>query len=273
MIPKIEVPITASDFRPISVLSLIPKLISKVLSNRLRLLLPDLISSNQTAFVHGRQISENFVATRELIHHISHSGKQAVFVKIDFRKAFDSINWNFLIRVMRARHFPERWIGWIQALWYSSSSKVCINGMESDLIFHKRGLRQGDPLSPMLFNVAVDVFQRMVQVANSVLQRSLSRKISQALVAMQYADDTAVVARADLDTLISFKMLLRSFTAMSGLHVNYDKSSFIPLNISSVDLPWIHAVMGCKQTTFPVTYLGMPLTLKRPSKQLFVPLA
>ena len=273
LIPKIEVPITTSDFRPISVLSLIPKLISKVLSNRLRMLLPDLISSYQTAFIHGRQISENFVSTRELIHHISHSGKQAVFAKIDFRKAFDSVSWDFLIRVMRARQFPDRWVGWIQTLLGSSSSKVCINGLESEPFFHKRGLRQGDPLSPMLFNLAVDVFQRMVQVANSVLQRSLSNKINQAVVAMQYADDTAIIARADLDTLISFKLILRSFAAISGLQVNYTKSSFVPMNISLVDLPWIQAVMGCQQTSFPVTYLGMPLTLKRPNKQLFVPLA
>lgn len=134
--------------------------------------------------------------------------------------------------------------------------------MESELFIHKRGLRQGDPLSPMLFNVAIDVFQRMVQVANSILQWSLSNKINQAVVAMQYADDTAVIVRADLDTLISFKLILRSFAAMSRLQVNYDKSSFILLNISFVDLPWIQAVMGCKQTSFLVTYLGMPLTLK-----------
>lgn len=97
MIPKVEVPRSTSDFRPISVLSLIPKLIAKVLSNRLRLKLPELISSNQTAFVHGRQISENFVTTQELLSHVAHSGKPVVFAKIDFRKAFDSLNWDFLI--------------------------------------------------------------------------------------------------------------------------------------------------------------------------------
>lgn len=222
--------------------------------------------------MHGRQISENFVTTRELLHHISHSGKPAVFAKIDFQKAFDSIDWDFLIRVMRARQFPDCWIGWIQTLWTSSSSRVCINGQESHPFFHKRGLRQGDPLSPMLFNVAVDVFQCMVQVANFVPQQPLSNKIDEPVVALQYADDTAVIARADIDTLVTFKLVLRLFTAISGLKVNYSKSIFIPLNVSAIDQPGIRAVMGCKQTTFPVTYLGMPLTLKRPNRQLFVPL-
>lgn len=91
MVPKIETPLTTANFRPISVLNLIPKLISKVLSNRLRQYLPDLISPNQTAFVHGRQISENFVATRELLHHVSQGQSRAVFLKVDFRKAFDSV--------------------------------------------------------------------------------------------------------------------------------------------------------------------------------------
>lgn len=116
LIPKTEVPKSTSDFRPISVLNLIPKLIAKILSNRLRLKLPDLISQNQMTFVHGRQISENFVTTRELLSHIAHSGRSAVFAKIDFQKAFDSLDWEFLTRVIRARSFPERWISWIQTL-------------------------------------------------------------------------------------------------------------------------------------------------------------
>lgn len=103
MIPKKDNPQTTADFRPISVLNLIPKLISKILANRLRLVLPSLISSNQTAFVHGRQISENFVTTRELLNHIDNQGNPAIFLKVDFQKAFDSIEWPFLNRVMLAR--------------------------------------------------------------------------------------------------------------------------------------------------------------------------
>lgn len=173
LIPKIESPKNTSDFKPISVLNLIPKLISKILSNRLRLVLPELISANQTAFVHGRQISENFVTTRELLHHVAHEGKEAVFVKIDFRKAFDSIEWSFLKSVMAARRFPIRWINWMSNIWSTSSSRICINGDLSEPFHHKRGLRQGDPLSPMLFNIAVDVFQQMIQVTNRLLPSSL----------------------------------------------------------------------------------------------------
>lgn len=118
---------------------------------------------------------------------------------------------------MRARSFPERWISWIESLWRTSSSSVCVNGQKSQPFSHKQGLRQGDPLSPMLFDVAVDVFQRMVQAINFILQRPLTNKITDAVIALQYADDTAVVARADIDTLIFFKLILRLFASISGL--------------------------------------------------------
>lgn len=105
-----------------------------------------------------------------------------------------------------------------------------------------------------------------------VLNLPLSNKINDAVVVLQYADDTAVIARADRDSIISFKLVLRLFTVISGLQINYQKSIFVPINITSTDLHWIREIIGCKQTTFPVQYLGMPLTLKRPTKQLFLPL-
>lgn len=192
MVPKSECPTSTVDFRPISVLNLIPKLIAKVLSNRLRLVLPKLISPNQTAFIQGRQIAENFVVTRELLQTVAGEGKPAVFAKIDFSKAFDSVEWAFLKSVMRARGFPSRWIEWVSVLWGSSSSKIYINGDFSEAFIHKRGLHQGDSLSPMLFNIAVDVFQRMIQSANQLLSSPLSNNISESIMALQYADDTAI---------------------------------------------------------------------------------
>lgn len=140
MIPKKEVSVQVADFRPISVMNVVPKLISKILANRLRDFLPTLISPAQTVFIRGRQISENFNTTRALLHHISSSGRQACFIKLDFAKAFDSINWSFLSRVMLARGFPTKWIQWIEALLNTASSRIVMNGGESDLFKHKKGL-------------------------------------------------------------------------------------------------------------------------------------
>jgi Reverse transcriptase (RNA-dependent DNA polymerase) len=177
MIPKKEGPKTVSDFRPISVINLFSKLLSKVLANRLSTLLPKLIFANQTAFMRGRYIAENFIATRELLHHIHVSGNPAIFMKINFSKAFDSVDWEFLLKVMQARGFPQRWIRWINQIFVSSSSRVVINGQESSFFFHKKGLRQGDPLSPMLFVLAVDVLQQLLLNANELLSGRITTKI------------------------------------------------------------------------------------------------
>lgn len=272
MIPKNESPVSVGDYRPISVINLIPKLISKVLANRLKEWMPDLISANQTAFIAGRQISDNFVVTREVLQHIKSKGKAAIFMKLDFAKAFDSIEWDFLYKVLEARGFPPRWIAWIKSLLNTATSRVIINGGVSEFFIHKRGLRQGDPLSPLLFNLAVDVFQQMVKVANGSIHGGITRKLRDSIMAYQYADDTAIIAAADITTLISLKLVIRLFASISGLRVNYQKSSCIPVNILETDTSWIMAVLGCSRTDFPIMYLGMPLTIKKPNKNHFLPL-
>lgn len=116
MIPKKPNSATVGDFRPISIINLIPKLITKVLANRLRSVLPDLVSAQQTAFTRDRHITENFLPTREILQHVACSANPAIFAKIDFAKAFDSIDWEFLTKVMKARGFPSKWIDWIQII-------------------------------------------------------------------------------------------------------------------------------------------------------------
>lgn len=184
MIQKKDNPASVHDYRPISIINLIPKLISKVMAIRLRRVLPDLITTEQTAFIKGQQISENFISTREILHHIQASKQSAVFLKLDFAKTFDSVNWDFLINVMEARGFPIRWIEWITTLLKTSSSRVLINGEPSPYFMHKKGLRQGDPLSTMLFNIVVDVLQWMVQVANGTLNIRITNRVNMAIWAL-----------------------------------------------------------------------------------------
>ncbi|XP_078175174.1 uncharacterized protein LOC144568677 [Carex rostrata] len=206
MIPKKNDAVQLKDYRPISIISLVPKIISKLLAVRLSRFLPSLISINQTAFVRGRQISENFVVVREIMQYVSQARQFVAFFKIDFAKAFDTVNWDFLLTVMRARGFPLKWINWIEMLLNTASSRVVINGEASEYFPHKRGLRQGDPLSPMLFLIAVDVMQRMLNRVTDTLDTHISAKLPSPILAFQYADDTSVIAHADLPTMITLKL-------------------------------------------------------------------
>lgn len=97
-----------------------------------------------------------------------------------------------------------------------------MNGEHTGYFAHKRGLRQGDPLSPMLFIIAVDVFQRMIRTENTTLTNPLSARYSQPIYALQYADDTAVIENVSVLTLITFKLILRLFSNISGLRINYE---------------------------------------------------
>jgi Reverse transcriptase (RNA-dependent DNA polymerase) len=139
LIPKKSGSNRLEDFRPISVLSFILKLIMKILADRLSTLLPSLIAKNQTAFVQNRRIAENFLIVREKLSFLHRNKIPSVLLKIDFRKAFETISWEYLKGMLRARQFPNRWNSWIHNLLISSSLVVRTNGNNETCFFHRKG--------------------------------------------------------------------------------------------------------------------------------------
>lgn len=206
------------------------------------------------------------------MQHLSTSSRLGIFAKIDFSKAFDSVDWEFLLEIMRTRKFPIRWIKWMEELLFSAQSAVVVNGETTDFIRHRRGLRQGDPLSPMLFIIATDVFQQMIAVTNSVVATPLSARHDNAIIALQYADDTAVIANAEQRTLIIIKVALRVFAKASGLEINFGKSGFVPINLTEMQIEEARAILGFANMKFPVTYLGMSLSINTLRRQEYLPL-
>jgi hypothetical protein len=153
--------IPIKNFRPISLIHYLGKLFSKDLAFKLMPKMDDLVKPNQSAFIKNRNIQDNFRMVRGAAKLLHTRKKSLVLLKIDISKAFDSVSWPFLIKLLQFMGFPLRWTNWISVLLSTASSKVAINGQHSDRICHARGLRQGDPLSPLLFIIAMEVLNAM----------------------------------------------------------------------------------------------------------------
>ena len=168
LVPKINNPSRMTEFRPISLSNVTYKLIAKVLANRLKLILPHIISENQSAFTAGRLITDNVLIAFEMMHYLEHKkeGKDCYMtIKLDMSKAYDRIEWGFIEQVMRKMGFHEKWIGLIMRCITTVSYSVLINGVAHGNIVPSRGLHQGDPLSSYLFLLCADGFSSLINKA------------------------------------------------------------------------------------------------------------
>jgi hypothetical protein len=245
------------------------KIVCKALTSRLQAQIGGLIDPDQSGFITGRSISENFVYATEVIQCCHKRRAPAFALKLDFAKAFDSINWDSLREVLRVRGFPEKWCGWIQAIFDSSRSAVVLNGIPGRWISCRRGLRQGDPLSPYLFLLVADVLQRMIQ-QDGVLEHPLCDGMPP--VVLQYADDTLVLFHADAAAARRLKNVLDRFAAATGLVINFHKSTLVSMHVDSVMVDEVRGVLGCTLESFPQNYLGLPLSCEKLPAAAFAPL-
>ncbi|RVW82108.1 Transposon TX1 uncharacterized 149 kDa protein [Vitis vinifera] len=234
LIPKKEGAEDLRDFRPISLVGSVYKLLAKVLANRLKSVMGEVISDSQQAFVHGRQILDAVLIANEALDSRLKDNVPGLLLKLDIEKAFDHVNWNFLIDVMSRMGFGHKWINWMKWCWSTATFSILINGCPTGFFRSSRGLRQGDPLSPYLFLFAMEALSQLLSRARNEGFFSgfkVGGRCREGLIVshLLFADDTLIFCDADAVQLQYLSWTFMWFEAISGLKVNLSKSEAIPV--------------------------------------------
>ena len=165
LIPKTDNPVTLNEFRPISLCKCIYKIVSKVIARRLKVILSENISAEQFGFLEGRQIHEAIGVAQEGLHSLKSRSIKGAILKIDLSKAYDKVSWIYLRLLLTHLGFAINFIRWIMSCITTVSFAVHINGAASPFFHAERGLRQGCPLSPLLFLLVAEGLSRALDEA------------------------------------------------------------------------------------------------------------
>ena len=212
------------NWRPITLLNTVYKIASGSIANRLKSILPLLVSKEQTGFLKGRYIGENIRLIYDIMHYTEEKNIPALLLFIDFEKAFDSLSWRFMFETLDFFNFGESFKRWIALFYNGIQSSVLQNGFLSDFFDIGRGCRQGDPLSPYIFILCAEILTLKIKSNKKIKGISINGVMH---VLSQFADDTSIILDGTPDSLTSTLDELSNFEKLSGLKVNFDKTHVI----------------------------------------------
>nr|KYP40603.1 Transposon TX1 uncharacterized [Cajanus cajan] len=248
LIPKKMDPMDISNFRPISLVGVIYKIIAKILSNRLKKILPEVINHTQSAFLKGRNILHSALIANELVDEVKRRKG-----KLDF---------------------CSKWIGWMKECLRSNQVSILVNGSATTEFQIQKGLRQRDPLAPFLYVVAAEGLAGLMR---SVVQQNMftgykvgGRQVEVNI--LQYADDTIFVGEVTQGNVLTIKCILRCLEPVSSLKVNFHKSNFGGIGVENVEFLRHALVLNYRIMTVPFKYHGIPIGDNPRKESMWMPL-
>ncbi|KAK2652910.1 hypothetical protein Ddye_012766 [Dipteronia dyeriana] len=229
---------------------------------RIKPCLPDIIIPSQSAFVAGRSIGDNILFVQELMRNYHKDiGCPRLSLKVDLMKAFDMVDRGFLFETLAAFHFPPKIITWIKACLTTPKFSISINGELAGFFSGKRGLRQGDPMSPYLFVIAMEVLSKILtkQIADSPSFKYHWKCDKIKLSHLCFADDLIMLCHGSYSTALVLKAALHEFSLLSGLLANQAKSNIFTSGLSSTTNQQLINLFGYTAGSLPICYLGIPI--------------
>ncbi|XP_074316088.1 uncharacterized protein LOC141652482 [Silene latifolia] len=245
-----------------------------MVANRIKEVLPTLVGWEQAAFVKDRDLFDN----SSLVHELTAKYTRAritprCLLKVDIRKAFDSVNWEFMKACLVLYGFPGVFVRWVMKCITSPHFSLAVNGGVEGFFKGQRGLRQGDPLSPYLFVLAMKVLSRLLRKLPTHPGFSYHPKCVQLhLTHLVFADDLLVFTRGDLPSVKAVATCLNEFAALSGLAANPMKTNVYFGGVGEPVKKMIMDATGFREGEFPFRYLGLPLTTSRFTAAMFNPM-
>ena len=272
LIPKTATPSTMQEFRPISLCNIPYKCIAKILANRLKTIMPDIIEQNQSAFVKGRSISDNILLAQESFRGYNReTGTSKCALKLDLHKAFDSVDWKFILTLLKKMQFPLIFINWIEACISTTMYSVKINGMISGFFKGAKGLRQGDPLSPYLFTIAMNALYAILNNKPVGFKHHWRCK-DLGINHLFFADDVLLFSNGDKNSINHIMKSVNIFSTISGLIPSIHKSTVFFCNCDSNLMNWFDNNFKMPRGSLPVKFLGVPLISTKLSVNECMPL-
>ncbi|CAK8576836.1 unnamed protein product [Lathyrus sativus] len=258
LVPKIFNPQQFEDFRPITLVSYITKVISKMLACILSKVIHKLISPSQTAFIPGRQIYDGILLANEITDYAKRFNKELLFFKADFAKSYDCVDWSYLDEMLVKMVFSPNWLKWIRGFVFNSYISILINGSPSKDFKVGRGLKQGDPLAPFLFAIVAEGLSCLVRAATAGNLLTEFKINDQASVSMlQFAYKTLLIGDGSVMNIWAFKAVMRVFELIFGLKINFSKNCLYGIGVDPAFLVAAEEFQHCKSGRLPFNFLGL----------------
>lgn len=265
LIPKVICLNNVGDYRPIACCNVLYKVMIKMISERLRSILPGIIAENQGAFVKGRYVAHNVMICQDLIKFYGRKiTRPGCLIKLDIKKAYDTLEWDCIEEMMKALKFPDSFVRLVIECVKIPKFSLLLSGSSKGYFGANRGLRQGDPMSPLLFVIVMEYLSRIL--------RSLDRKEGFKfhhrcegikLNHLIFADDVLLFSNGDLRSVHYMMQGLELFSQTSGLMPNPLKTNVYCSRMGDREVQQVRDMTGFQVERLPFMYLGVPISPKR----------